>query len=428
MAVNHRNLYQPIIDRSLINYQIQYLARNYDFGKQSRIAALIVQEVNSGIEKIEQELGIQRVHPFHLYTKWRGVKIGLPLFRPEYLDPILNGIGDFRESRTLVIDQCRKVCERAKARIKDIQLVGLVNPYSLVRTRYRRPWTDQAGTTQFQSTLRDEIDNIRPRAPFDRIDAMDTGAPVSLINELTGYVEHEGGMGHTVSNHIVQELITLRNVCYPRTRHLKSGEMPFLATSVNAHLSEEVATRFRRLTPVILTVWTQEERDYHPWKNPITDEMLKKRIVRVCFEAYRQNGLLSLMDLQWIFQISSRKVSELIRSTQKECNIIVPTPGTILDSGRSITHKEVIINLYLQGYSVREIAKMTYHSPRAVDNYIGTFESVLILKLYGIPKKLMARILRKGISLIEEHLELTKQHFKNEEEIKRLIYMKEVKV
>lgn len=428
MAVNHRNLYQPLVERSLINYQIQYLARNYDFGKQSRVAALIVQEVNLQIEKVERELGIHRIHPFHLYLKWCGVKIGLPLFLPEYLDPILNGIGDFRESRTLVIDQCRKVCERAKARIKDIQLVGLINPYSLVRARYKKFCSEQRSTTSFQTNLRNEIDNIKPHAPIDRIDAMDIGAPMSLINELTRFVEYEGGLGHTVAHHIVQELITLRNICCPRTRHLRSGEIPLLATSVNAHLSEEVATRFRRLTPVILTVWTQEERDYHPWENPITDGMLKKRIVRVCFEAYRQNGLLSLMDLQWIFQISARKVSELIRATQKECNIIVPTPGTVLDSGRSITHKEIIINLYLQGYTVREIAKMTYHSPRAVDNYIGTFESVLILKLYGIPEKLMARILRKGISLIEEHLELIKQHFKSEEDIKRLIYMKEVKV
>ncbi len=248
-----------------------------------------------------------------------------------------------------------------------------------------------------------------------------------MVKELSRFVECEAGQGPTVANHMVQELITLRNICCPRGRHLKTGEMPFLATSVHAHLSEEVAARFRRLTPVVLTVWKKEElRNPPPWDETITDELQKKRIIRVCFEAYRQNGLLSLMDLQWIFQISSNKISKLIQSAQKEYNIIVPIPGTVLDSGRSMTHKDIVIDLYLQGHTVREISSITYHSPRSVDNYINTFESVLILHLYGVPKRFIARILQKGISLIEEHLELVKQHFKTKEKIKELINFKEV--
>jgi len=98
-----------------------------------------------------------------------------------------------------------------------------------------------------------------------------------------------------------------------------------------------------------------------------------------------------------------------------------------LDAGRSMTHKDIVIELHLQGYTVKEIARMTYHSPRAVDNYIGTFESVLILDLYHIPKALMARILKKGISLIEEHLSLARKHFRDEEDRKRLLAWKGVR-
>ena len=133
------------------------------------------------------------------------------------------------------------------------------------------------------------------------------------------------------------------------------------------------------------------------------------------------------MDLQWIFQVSSNKISRLIRWAQRQSKIIVPTPGTILDAGRSMTHKDIVIELHLQGYTVREIARMTYHSPRAVDSYIGTFEAVLILDLYHIPKRLMARILKKGISLIEEHLSLARNHFRDEEYRKRLLAWKEVR-
>ena len=116
-----------------------------------------------------------------------------------------------------------------------------------------------------------------------------------------------------------------------------------------------------------------------------------------------------------------------MRSVQKRLGIIVPIPGTILDAGRSMTHKDIVIDLHLRGYPVREIARMTYHSPRAVDSYIGTFEAVLILQLYHIPRPLMARVLGKGISLVEEHLAIARTHFPDEEQMMRLLAWKEVR-
>jgi len=423
-------LYRPLLERSLENYQVQYLARNYDFGKESRVAALIVRKINAGIEEVEKELGVRRTEPFHLYLKWGSLDLGLPLFASEYLDPIFSGNGGFRVSRELVLTACRKAAREAK--MAPTELLGVIDPRYFTRHGKRKRKSNdvdiavEGEKTQHVEELREQIQHLRPTSPSARIDALDQGAPLTLVGRLSRFVEREAGRGPTVANHMVQELIALRNVCCPRVRHLESGEMPFLATSVNAHLSEEVATRFRRLKPVILTVWRKEELKKCPWENRHSDNELVKRIVRVCFEAYRQGGLLSLMDLQWIFQVSACRISELIRRAQKQATIIVPTPGTVLDAGRSMTHKEIIIELHLQGYTVREIGRMTFHSPRAVDNYIGTFESVLILDLYHIPKRLMARILKKGISLIEEHLRLTRKHFRDEEDKKRLLAWKEV--
>jgi hypothetical protein len=431
MTERYDYLYRPLLERSLLNYQVQYLARNYDFGKQSRVAALIVEQVNAQMEQAEAELGIRRVPPFHLYLKWKGRELFLPLFASQYLDPILARDGGFRASRQMMIRSCRK--EARKARMAPVELLGVVDPGYFVRHGPRRGEppivldTRQSEESSWGESIRGQIETLRPVSPFQRIDALDTGAPLAVIRQLSEFVQREAGCGPTVSNQLVQDLLTVRNLCCPRVHHLKSGEMPVLATSVNAHLCEEVATRFRRLKPVILTVWSEGELKTCSWGDPLSDEQMAERIVRVCFEAYRQGGLLSLMDLQWIFHISVRKISELIRRAQRECTIIVPTPGTVLDAGRSITHKDIVIELHLQGYTVREIARMTYHSPRAVDNYIGTFESVLILDLYHIPKRLMARILKKGISLIEEHLQLDRKHFRDEEDRKRLLAWKGVR-
>jgi hypothetical protein len=425
-------LYRPLLARSLENYQVQYLARTYDFGKQSRVAALVVDEVNRQIEKAEQSLGIRRIRPFHLYLRRAGQDLSFPLFAPEYLQPILREQGGFRVSRQLMIRACHK--EARKARMSREELLAVVDPDAFARQaprrreprmalqsprRERSPWSER---------IRTVIESLRPLPGAERVDALDTAAPTSLVGELARFVHREAGRGPTVSHHLVQELITVRNLCCPRVGQLKSGQMPLLATSVHAHLSEEVATRYRRLSPVLLTVWTPEElkRSIGSGDSP-SDEQLAERIVRVCFEAYRQGGLLSLMDLQWIFHISARRISELIRWVQRECTIVVPTPGTILDSGRSMTHKDIVVQLHLAGYTVREIARMTYHSPRAVDNYIGTFESVLILDLYHVPRALMARILRKGIPLIDEHLALARKHFRDEQDRKRLLAWKEVR-
>ena len=155
--------------------------------------------------------------------------------------------------------------------------------------------------------------------------------------------------------------------------------------------------------------------------------LFKQRIIRVAFEAYKQNGLLTLAEMQWIFMVSATRISEFIRSGQCEHNIIVPTPGTILDAGRSITHKDIIVKLHLQGHSVKEISRITYHSPRSVDSYIGTFEAVLILYLYKMPVELMSRILKRGISLIREHLKLIDEVYSDALEIKKDLIKKGVR-
>ncbi len=430
--MNRHELYRPLLERTLENFQLQHLARRFDFGSESRVAAVLVREINSRMDEVEATLGIRRLKPFELYLKLGNREIILPLFSPEHLEPILNG-GTFADSRRLVeegcLDRLRHVFPKAQRR----DLLALIHPWALARRGSHR-YVDQLMTDIAPPPdgdpggLRAMIDGIRPANLSQRVQRLDLMAPRSVLSSLSEFVSREAGLGPVVSQKLVEEMVTLRNVVCPRKETLKSGQMPVLSTHVRASLSEETRTRFRRLAPAIITVWAPGELRDSPPSTPAFLKNLERRIVRVCFEAYRQDGLLTLMDLQWIFQMSSARISELTRSVQRRHSIVVPTPGTVLDAGRSVTHKDIIVNLHLAGYSVMEIAKRTYHSPRAVDNYIGTFESVLILYLFGLPAHLMSRVLGRSRGLIVEHLELVKEAFGDGETVRNFLREKGVKI
>lgn len=49
--------------------------------------------------------------------------------------------------------------------------------------------------------------------------------------------------------------------------------------------------------------------------------------------------------------------------------MILPTAGTVLDMGRTLTHKK-IVEMSLQGLTTQEIARLIYHTPVAMDNYL----------------------------------------------------------
>ncbi|MBC7083915.1 MAG: DUF1670 domain-containing protein [Firmicutes bacterium] len=91
--------------------------------------------------------------------------------------------------------------------------------------------------------------------------------------------------------------------------------------------------------------------------------------------------------------------------------MLLPTAGTILDMGRTLTHKTIVVEMSLSGMSTQEIARRIYHSPEAVDQYLKTFDRLLVLRHFGLPKKLMAQVTGHSLSLIEEHLAIADKHF-----------------
>jgi len=182
------------------------------------------------------------------------------------------------------------------------------------------------------------------------------------------------------------------------------------------------ATRYQPLAPVVVSLLAPGElrRLQQPGPLPYEElmELHARRMARVLVEAYQQDGLISYTELQWCFLTPNGSVGNLLDWYQRKHNVLLPCPGTVLDMGRMMTHKDIIVRLYLQGMSVLEISRRTYHAPRSVDAYLRSFDSMLILHLYGVPEHLSARILGRGVSLVEEYLELIRENLKSTDEMR----------
>jgi len=159
-----------------------------------------------------------------------------------------------------------------------------------------------------------------------------------------------------------------------------------------------------RITPVILSVTHEEDRllrvnGYSP------KEVRKYKIARLLNEAYKQNGVLTQADVAEILGVSAGTIGKDIREYQKENSVILPYRGTIHDIGPSMTHKKIIISLFLQNIPTPDIARRTSHTEEACDRYIKGFKRVRTLHGQLSPLEI-SRTLEMSERLVNEYIAL----------------------
>jgi hypothetical protein len=134
------------------------------------------------------------------------------------------------------------------------------------------------------------------------------------------------------------------------------------------------------------------------------------KILRLTEEAYRQGGLLTQEDLGRLLQVSSRTIRSDISSLTKD-GMRVHTRGYDQDIGRSISHKSVIIDLYLSGLTYAEIMRKSRHSDYSIKRYVTTFGRMLLMLNHGIEDiKELSRLLGQSEKLTGEYLYLFEKY------------------
>jgi biotin operon repressor len=130
------------------------------------------------------------------------------------------------------------------------------------------------------------------------------------------------------------------------------------------------------------------------------------KILRLTEEAYQQGGLLTQEDLGRLLQVSSRTIRSDIKRLIADGNT-VHTRGYDHDIGRSVSHKTLIVDMYLKGYTYDVIMLRTRHSAHAIKRYVRTFGRLLLLLSHKVERvSELSRLLGQSERLTEEYLEL----------------------
>ena len=115
--------------------------------------------------------------------------------------------------------------------------------------------------------------------------------------------------------------------------------------------------------------------------------------------------MLTNADVAMILGVSPGTIGKQANEFMERESEVLPTRGIVHDIGRAITHKRIIIRLYLQGYLVPEIARKTAHSDTAVERYISAFNKVRMLR-DKLDTRDIARTLEMSQYLVNEYLEI----------------------
>ena len=196
---------------------------------------------------------------------------------------------------------------------------------------------------------------------------------------------------------------------------LEAGQTFWFAVHKDEKPSYGKTLEKTKIVPVILSVTHAEDRELRA-NGYSHKEIRKMRIARILKEAYEQNGVLTQADAAELLGISIGVVGKDIKEYQTDNQVVLPYRGTIHDIGRAMTHKKIIVGLYLQNIPTPDIARITGHTEEACDRYIKAFKNVRTLYV-SMNVQEICRTLEMSEFLVKEYIAIIEEHNKKEEKV-----------
>jgi hypothetical protein len=190
--------------------------------------------------------------------------------------------------------------------------------------------------------------------------------------------------------------------------HLVHGQALWMAVSSNDPPRRRQRISDVELIPVLLDISTAEDVQLRIDRLPAPQRLVRK-VIRLCEQAHKQGGLLSNCDLAELLGTHDSRIAHVLAEHERLTNTVVPRRATLHDVGTGLTHKRIICwKRYAEGKEPHIVARETYHSLEAVDNYLGQYDRVRHCRLEGLTPEQTAHALNCSLALVRQYLDIDK--------------------
>jgi len=205
------------------------------------------------------------------------------------------------------------------------------------------------------------------------------------------------------ANAIVDSVYKIYAPYFQTNGSIKPGQILFSVLSIDNNPSVALSES-KQITVTLTFDDSNEDLDIREHFGVIG--LRQHRIQRVCNEAYQQGGLLTVEDLaNRLFNCGERTICRDLQALRKK-NIVLPLRSTIKDMGRTISHRSLIVKLWLKGKEYSDISRDAFHSVQSVKNYVDKFKRVVALSEGNYDVHTIAFLVKISSALVEEYFHI----------------------
>lgn len=179
---------------------------------------------------------------------------------------------------------------------------------------------------------------------------------------------------------------------------LKPGQIQIMAVDAAVAPNTPLAKAKQRLVTLTLDAGAE---DIEVRRRESVPALRQKRLYRMCQEAFQQGAALTLEDLASLFNCGVRTLVGDLKVLRKK-DMIPPLRSIVRDIGRAISHRRMIVSLWLQGFEYSEIAQKTCHSVDSVASYVDKFKRCAALFSSGFDLDSVALMVKLSPALARE--------------------------
>jgi predicted XRE-type DNA-binding protein len=225
---------------------------------------------------------------------------------------------------------------------------------------------------------------------------------------------------------LVSEIEAITNECYVNEQQVGLGQIRVMVPSIEDRPGWGQTIEETKLVTVTLTLFSSEDTEGYKI-NEKSALILQRRLARMAREAVRQNGVLSHATAACLLGIKQSTVSKYAAAYYQRERKIIPLRGYVHDIGRTTTHKRWIIEMYLKGYTEREIQQRTDHKIQSIERYLRRYRSVeqAIEELHTLDAHKISRLLGISVNAAKEYAAIYAEYMSTSK-IRRLDYYADI--